>query len=100
MSDKPNMYVGMKDEMERIDQKIEDAVVAWKINEDGTKEVCIHHIDKALEIRDEVAELKGQLTVLIKGLDKNSTKLNNYQNSYNRCKEFLDSTRKSFLNQK
>lgn len=95
MATKQNMYVGATKEMNELDQKIEEAVVSRRLNEDKTKKigVSIVYIDKALKIRDAVAELKGALNTLLKGLDKDSPEEEKYRQMRDKCTTFLNDTR-------
>ncbi len=89
MATKQNMYVGKEKQAKEIIEKINESVIAWKLNDDGVKEISIYQTDKAEAIRDEVANMQGQLEVLLKGLDKNSSKRGVYQEMYERTNEFM-----------
>lgn len=97
MATKQNMYVGAANDIAVINDKINDSVVAWKNTNDG-KEIVMYKIDQALSIRDEVAELKGELKTLIKGLDDGSKEFDKYQSALEQCTHFLDSTRRELDN--
>lgn len=97
MATKQNMYVGAANDILEINNKINDAVFAWKKTTNG-REIIAYEIDKALNIRDDVAELKGELKILIKGLDDGSKELAKYQGALDHCNHFLDSTRKELEN--
>lgn len=43
---------------------------------------------------DNVAELKGELNILIKGLDNGSRELSKYEEMQSKCIEFLNVTKK------
>lgn len=92
MASKQNMYAGMKKEMKKVLDKINESIVMYSMSDDGFREIVGYDSRIAREIRDEVANMQGQLQVLLKGLDKNSPKRSDYQKVLNYCKYFLDYT--------
>ncbi len=89
MATKQNMYVGKEKQAKEIIEKINESVIAWKLNDDGIREISIYQSDKAEAIRDKVANMQGQLEVLLEGLDKNSTKRSVYQEMWEGTNEFM-----------
>ena len=56
----------------------------------GIHEIAIYQIEKAEAVRNEVANMQGQLEVLLNGLDKGSPKREEYQRLLNIINEFMD----------
>ena len=75
-----------------VEKGIDEAVIAWKILENGQKEVAIYFIDKYNEIRDSVVELKGKLETIRIELEKDSSVRTYYNEVYNKCIDFLSAT--------
>lgn len=94
MSTKQNMFVGATKNISQVNELLEDAVVMWK-KEDNNRSIVAYDIEKALEIRDQVSELKGELKILIKGSDMDDTR-EKYLSSYKKCEEFLNITKQEF----
>ncbi|MFQ9516030.1 MAG: hypothetical protein ACLRZ9_09405 [Eubacterium sp.] len=51
-----------------------------------------YDIPTSKEIRDDVANMQGKLQILIKGLDKNSSKKKDYEKILKQCNHFLEVT--------
>ena len=82
MATKLNMYKGKIKQARKIIEKIDSCVIAWDMNNVG--------IEKAEAVRNEVANMQGQLEVLLNGLDKSSPKRKEYQNLLNIINEFME----------
>lgn len=93
MATKQNMYVGLSKEAEEILKEIDECVVIYAMEEDGFLGILSHKIPSAESIRDEVAKMQGKLEIALKGLDKNSTKRENYSYVLRKCIDFLEKTK-------
>ena len=60
------------------------------MNNVGIHQIGIYQIEKAEAVRNEVANMQGQLEVLLNGLDKSSPKRKEYQNLLNIINEFME----------
>ncbi len=76
-----------------VEEKIDQAVVCWKLLNDGNKQVEVYYIDKSKEIRDEVLTLKGILEAINIELEKDSNVRSYYNAVYYKCVNFLESTK-------
>ena len=76
-----------------VEKKIDEAVFAWKILDDGHKEVAIYYTDKAKEIRDSILELMGKLKTIDMELEKDSKDRPYYNEVYDKCANFLNNTK-------
>lgn len=84
------MYVGINKEMEDILNEIDRCVVIYSMEEDGFEGILGYHVPTAETIRDRVSNMQGKLEILIKGLDKNSSKKGNYEYVLKKCNDFLN----------
>ena len=84
MATKLNMYKEKIKQARKIIEKIDSCVIAWDMK------IGIYQIEKAEAVRNEVANMQGQLEVLLNGLDKSSPKRKEYQNLLNIINEFME----------
>ena len=89
MATKLNMYKGKIKQARKIIEKIDSCVIAWDMNNVVIHQIGIYQIEKAEAVRNEVANMQGQLEVLLNGLDKSSPKRKEYQNLLNIINEFM-----------
>lgn len=87
---KQNMYVGLSKEATEILEEIERCIVMFELGKDGFEVISAYHVSSAKSISDEVAKMQGKLEIALKGLDKKSTKRENYNYMYRKCKDFLE----------
>ena len=90
MATKLNMYKEKIKQARKIIEKIYSCVIAWDMNNVGIHQIGIYQIEKAEAVRNEVANMQGQLEVLLNGLDKSSPKRKEYQNLLNIINEFME----------
>ena len=90
MATKLNMYKEKIKQARKIIEKIDSCVIAWDMNNVGIHQIGIYQIEKAEAVRNEVANMQGQLEVLLNGLDKSSPKRKEYQNLLNIINEFME----------
>ena len=76
-----------------VDEKMDQAVVCWKILNDGNRQVEVYLSDESKKIRDDVLILKGYLETIAIELEKDSEVRPYYNTVYNRCINFLQSTK-------
>lgn len=93
MATKQNMYVGINKEAKEVLDKINDSIVMYSLHDDGFKKIIGYHIQTAKANRDDVANMQGKLQILIKGLDKHSSKRENYKMLLKQCDHFLEITK-------
>lgn len=93
MATKQNMYVGLNKEAEEILREIDECIVIYAMEQDGFYAIGAYHVPSAESIRDEVAKMQGKLEIALKGLDKNSSKRENYGYVLRKCIDFLEKTK-------
>lgn len=96
MPDKPNMYRGLRKETEMMKEKMKQSAVLHH-GEDGVPDgIPMYLADKAKEIRDDVASLKGKLEFALDGLEKTSNKRKYYSEGVKWCEVFLSETKEDW----
>lgn len=90
MPNQMNMYRGRIKEIKETIDKINECIIAYKLNDEGIREIAIYQGEKAELIRDEVANRQGKVEVLLKGLEKDSPKKKNYEELLNNLNSFME----------
>lgn len=94
MPNQPNMYRNVKKDAEKIFDEIKECAVISEVDSEGKfKGILGYDINKAKEIRDQVSGMRGKLELLIKGLEKNSKKMEEYERLFGYFNDFLEVTK-------
>lgn len=90
-----NICKEAREKIRVVEVKLDEAIVAYKILDDGSKRVIVSYTDKISEVRELMSELKGSLKDIDAQLEKDSTVRTYYNQVYDRYIQFLETAKLS-----
>lgn len=92
MAVKQNIYRGLNKNFSKVREKMKSSIFLYVKQTNGSWTIGGYDCSIARKIREETANMQGQLQVALKGLDANSKERKKYEKMLKECDVFLEET--------